>query len=387
MSVVVPLRFVPPRELWKCGIADFPERCSHWYGSLRLTQNFYDANMRVIYVPYISLPRPHFEYQDLELMNRLLFRKIVRLIEDDIPDIVRCHLINPGIVLASNIAKYFQVPYVLDHHETLEALRERQGKHYLKMLAMIQKADLVLVHSEMNRTALVSEFQRNNLSAVKVEKVYLGQGFDTSERDHRDGSDTLNILTISNFTDPGKNIDVLIRAMAIVRKEVTTGLRLYLVGEGVSRKYFEGLASDLGLGELIVFAGFQSHEELKPYFGRSDIFVSPSRIDSFGLVVPEALANGLPVIGCKGTGAVEEIVPLGDCILPVEPSSVPKLAAAIMELARDPERRKRMGEIGRQIAGKYFTWDQSARTTSEIMVRMVQERRESHKEVKTQCVA
>lgn len=320
-------------------------------------------------------------------MNRIFFRKITRLLLDDMPDIVRCHMISPGIVLASHTAKYYHVPLVVDHHETLQYLRERQGKHYLEILATMQKADLVLVHSEMNRRALETEFRDNNLGSIKVDKVYLGQSFDTSEYAHRDNDGTLTLLTIANFTDPGKNVDVLIRAMAFVQEEIKTGIRLFLVGYGAFRRDFERLASELGLGRQIIFTGYKSHEELRTYFDQSDIFVFPSRIDSFGLVVAEALANGLPVIACRGIGAVEEILPLGDCILPVEPNSVEKLASGIIELARDRSRRKRMGEVGREIAAKYFTWDQSAKSTYEVMVRIVEEHQQHHPEGTTRCVA
>lgn len=376
ITVVVLLRYVPPRELWSHGIAGFPKRFSHWYGSLRRTQDFYDGNLRVLYTPYVSLLRPRFEYPDLELVDHLLFRKIIRLLDDDTPDIVRCHWINPATVLASHVAHYYRVPFVLDHHEPLAPLRVSQEKNYVKMLASMQKADLVLVHSEMNRKALETEFRRNNLSTIRVEKVHLGQNFDISRRAYKANGDLLTLLTISDFTEPDKNVEVLIRAMAVVQKEMKSGVCLFLVGYGEKRKAFERLANDLGLGRQIIFTGYQSHEELKTYFDRSDIFVFPSRMESFGLVVPEALANGLPVIACKGIGAVEEILPLGDCILPVEPDSVEQLSTAIIQLARDPERRKEMGEVGSRIAAEYFTWDQSASSTCELMVRMLQERQE-----------
>jgi glycogen(starch) synthase len=88
----------------------------------------------------------------------------------------------------------------------------------------------------------------------------------------------------------------------------------------------------------------------------TDLFVLPSRVDSFGIVYLEAWAYGAAVVGCRA-GGVPDVIDHGADGLLVEFGDVAGLAAAIQGLLADPERRRAMGARGRAKVEARYTWD------------------------------
>jgi glycosyltransferase involved in cell wall biosynthesis len=88
-------------------------------------------------------------------------------------------------------------------------------------------------------------------------------------------------------------------------------------------------------------------------YAAADIFVFPTRWDTFGIAVIEAMASGLPVVA-SNLNAVPEMVSDGISGLLVPPNDAAALATAIEGLGRDPERRHQMGLEGRRIAEQKF---------------------------------
>ena len=105
-----------------------------------------------------------------------------------------------------------------------------------------------------------------------------------------------------------KGVDLLARAFVRLAREVPN-VRLRIVGEGELR---ESLSQTLGpVSERVEFAGFRDWDELPGEYARADVLCVPSRYDGWGLVVPEGLASGLPVIATERMGAALEFVETG----------------------------------------------------------------------------
>jgi len=108
-----------------------------------------------------------------------------------------------------------------------------------------------------------------------------------------------------------KNIDVLLRAVAIL-KEKKPNVSAVIVGEGPEKENLENLAVELGLESNVSFFGFiESHLELYRIMRASRVFVLPSTREGFGIAVIEANACGLPAITIddRHNGARELIIP------------------------------------------------------------------------------
>ena len=105
-----------------------------------------------------------------------------------------------------------------------------------------------------------------------------------------------------------KGVDLLARAFVRLAREVPN-VKLRLIGAGEQR---ETVAETLRLvSEKVEFAGFRDWSELPSEYARADVLCVPSRYDGWGLVVPEGLASGLPVIGTDRMGAALEFVETG----------------------------------------------------------------------------
>jgi len=123
------------------------------------------------------------------------------------------------------------------------------------------------------------------------------------------------ILTLGQLKEE-KSQDLLIRAFAQLPKELDA--RLMIVGSGPRRSMLEELAKELDAADRIVFAGYAN--DPWPYYASADLFVLPSREESFGNVLVEALYAGLPVVSTRSLGAAEvlddgrygRLTPVGD---------------------------------------------------------------------------
>jgi glycosyltransferase involved in cell wall biosynthesis len=104
------------------------------------------------------------------------------------------------------------------------------------------------------------------------------------------------------------------------------------------------------------------------HYQQADLFVLPSRRESFGLVLAEAMACGLAVVATTA-GAIPEVVEDGTTGLLVRPDEAQALAEAVISLLEDPEARRAMGIEGRRRVEKDFTWEEVVTRIVEAYVR------------------
>jgi glycosyltransferase involved in cell wall biosynthesis len=137
-----------------------------------------------------------------------------------------------------------------------------------------------------------------------------------------------------------KDLDLLAEAYRRLREEGLS-IQLCVVGHGpYSREFSESLPEAL-------FTGYLTGKELATAYASADIFVFPSTTDTFGNVIIEAQASGVPVI-VSDSGGPKELVENDRNGLITKSHDVEDLTRAIRELVADPERRKRMGNFGRE---------------------------------------
>ena len=140
---------------------------------------------------------------------------------------------------------------------------------------------------------------------------------------------------------PEKGIFELLQAYSRLDNEVRERIGLVYVGEGVGREFCETQAVEIGAGR-IVFAGFAHREELAIYYGLAECLVFPTLSDTWGLVVNEAMACGLPVIATEVAGCTADLVQDGQNGRVVPAGDVGTLSAAMRDLAADGTLRNSM---------------------------------------------
>ncbi len=149
-----------------------------------------------------------------------------------------------------------------------------------------------------------------------------------------------------------KGVPVLFEALRLLRAEYPA-LRVTLIGDGPERAELQREAADLGLAEMIEFAGYRSQSEVAEALKDTDALVLPSFAEGVPVVLMEAMAAGRPVLATAVAG-VAELVDTGKSGFLVPPGDAVQLAEAIRALLADPERRAEMGRAGRAKVAEDF---------------------------------
>lgn len=161
------------------------------------------------------------------------------------------------------------------------------------------------------------------------------------------------ILSVSNLLR-SKGIHVNLMGVKALVGEGWTDLHYVVIGDGPYKGELKRLARELQLENYVTFLGSMTHAETMQYMGACDLFSMPSWKEAFGIVYLEAMANGKPVVGCRGQGA-EDVIRDGVDGFLVEPGSVESLVGALRKILQDPGLARRLGEAGRRRAME-FTW-------------------------------
>jgi glycosyltransferase involved in cell wall biosynthesis len=139
-----------------------------------------------------------------------------------------------------------------------------------------------------------------------------------------------------------KGVFELLSAYAKLDESTRRQVGLVLVGDGACRQQLEGAASSVSPG-MIRFAGFAQREQLAIYYALAEMLVLPTYADTWGLVVNEAMACGLPVILSRAAGCASELLKENWNGLLVLPRDVSSLTLAMRSLAGQPELCIEMG--------------------------------------------
>jgi glycosyltransferase involved in cell wall biosynthesis len=144
-----------------------------------------------------------------------------------------------------------------------------------------------------------------------------------------------------------KNLDDLVAAMGVLRTTLgPRAFRLAIVGEG---PYGDTLRTHL---PEAYFAGYLQGAALAQWYASADLFVFPSTTETFGNVILEAFASGLPVVGADACGT-RDLVAHGVNGLLARPNDGPDFAGKIAELLLDRARLTRMSEVAERTALRY----------------------------------
>jgi glycosyltransferase involved in cell wall biosynthesis len=140
---------------------------------------------------------------------------------------------------------------------------------------------------------------------------------------------------------PEKRLDVLLEAFPRIRGTLGPGTVLMLVGDGP----WMGRLREKAL-EGVLLLGYRTGIPLAEAYALGDVFAFPSDTETFGNVVTEALASGLPVVAPAKGGVMDSVIP-GETGVLVPPRNSEALADALIEVLLNAETRKRLAEGAR----------------------------------------
>ena len=129
-----------------------------------------------------------------------------------------------------------------------------------------------------------------------------------------------------------------------------TPWHLVLLGDGPLRAELCRLISDLGLQDSVLLPGFKQYPDLPAYYGLANAFILPSVSETWGLVVNEAMASGLPVLVSNRCGCAPDLVQEGVNGWTFDPCNTDQLADLMLRLSQAPKQRlEEMGAASRRI--------------------------------------
>ncbi len=183
-----------------------------------------------------------------------------------------------------------------------------------------------------------------------VDNDVFARGADAARADAEDVAP--HFVAVSRFIGV-KNLPRLLDGLARYRDRATASGRtpwpLVLVGDGPTRADLVAHAAALGLGDLVRFAGFAQIDALPALYGHAAAFVHPATKDTWGLVVNEAMAAGLPVLVSRAAGCAADLVGEGVTGWTFDPNDTDAIADALARIAELPAAdRRAMGEAARR---------------------------------------
>jgi phosphatidylinositol alpha-mannosyltransferase len=168
----------------------------------------------------------------------------------------------------------------------------------------------------------------------------------------RDGK--LNILFVGRM-DRRKGLPYLFKALPIIQRSIPRLVRLILVGEGSLRRKMMPRPISLGGAEIMAVGRIEA-ELLPRYYASADVFCAPATgRESFGIVLLEAMATGLPIVASDIPG-FQRVVTRGKDGILTAPGSPEEIADAVTRIATDPRMTARMTAAGREKALLY-NWE------------------------------
>ncbi|UCG70117.1 MAG: glycosyltransferase family 4 protein [Thermoplasmata archaeon] len=176
-----------------------------------------------------------------------------------------------------------------------------------------------------------------------------------------------HVLLYVGRLSPEKNVETLIEEFRLLGRE---DLNLIIVGYGFDKQRLERTRAVTEGGERIRFLGRRT--DVERFYSIADVFISPSKHEPFGQVILEAMAAGLPCIAFKRVPpeyevAAEEMIESGLTGYCVNPYDRNELRERLLYLIDHPNIGKKMGEAGRRVCEKKFSWDNHVRKLFDLM--------------------
>jgi len=179
------------------------------------------------------------------------------------------------------------------------------------------------------------------------------------------------LLSVSELIQ-SKGIDLNICA---VKDLLNKGRRVYYIiaGDGPYRKKLEKLVDKLKIERYVEFVGTLTYQDVMRYMSICNIFTMPSWQETFGLVYLEAMAHGMPVIGCIGQG-MDTIISENRVGLLAKPHDVNTLIDSLLFMLDNPVEMFDMGKRGRELVKHNFTHEKNALQTMNLYADVLQKK-------------
>lgn len=242
------------------------------------------------------------------------------------PDLVHAHSVLWGGVAAREVQRRFGIPYVVTEHSSAYGRGLIRKWEEPLIRAVLQDAASIVAVSRSLSASLKAYAPDEHINVIPN---LVNTDFFTLPPRPR-SKKPFKFLTVASLT-PNKAIDVLLYSFAFAFPN--EHVLLEIGGAGEQRSVLERLVEELGLASRVKFLGSLDRNSVRQAMWKANAFVLPSYVETFGVVLIEAMATGLPLISTR-SGGPEDIV-TEDVGLLVNPGDVNQLSFALRRLVME----------------------------------------------------
>lgn len=289
--------------------------------------------------------------------DKFICLNVLKILKTDYDYIILGGYSTPTLMLAIQYLKLKRMPFYLEVDGGLiskdSKIKYKIKKHFISSaygwMASGEIAKNYLCYYGADRSKIYS-YSFTSLKSKDILNTLPGENEKAILRKKLGMKNNKIILSVGRFTynnGYGKGFDILLDTMTMLNEDYS----LYIVGDKPTQEFIE-LKQKLKL-KNVYFEGFKTKDELKEYYKAADLFCLQTRGDVWGLVINEAMSNGLPIITSDKCVAGLELVDEGGngFIVPVD--DVETLAAKIDLILKDDRLRKIMALNSLKIIKNY----------------------------------
>ncbi|MCS7231648.1 MAG: glycosyltransferase family 4 protein [Elusimicrobiota bacterium] len=292
-------------------------------------------------------------------------------------DILVCQYPEYAGYMSFIMKKLFGVKVVGIYHHI-----ERENKIVYFLNKLIAKSfSQIITVSEHSKREIISNYRIN---PDRISVVYNGvdeKYFEEKEKNikliEKYKLEDKKLLLFVGSLIPRKNLFFLIDVFEKVLKKIPDVV-LVVCGKGYQKENYEFLlkkyVEQKNLNQNVIFTGKISEEEKLDFYNLCDIFVFPSLLEGFGLVVAEAMACGKPVV-VSNVSSLPELVIDGVTGFLANPKDIDDFVGKIIMLLKNKELKRDIGEKAKKYAIENFKWSKSAERTIEILNLVLENKR------------
>lgn len=260
----------------------------------------------------------------IKCIARMLFARYVR--RCGMPDILHAHSVFRAGLIAGDLSERYGLPYIITEHYSGYTRNVFSNRIKKQMEKCILRCSFCIAVSESFRGYLSSYFSMGKKKWLYVPNMVDSIFFDHPILDVK--KDTYSFLCIASLTE-NKAVDMLIRSFSHAFPHEDR-VKLLIAGEGPEKAKLMKLVADKKLSSRVEFLGRLSRKQVVEAFRSADALVVSSKYETFGVVIAESLAMGVPVVSTR-CGGPESIVTQGDGLL-VDCGDESKFAEALEQV-------------------------------------------------------
>lgn len=284
-----------------------------------------------------------------------------KIIKKEQVDVIHSHWIIPGGLVGAISRQIFDIYHMTSAHAG-DVFTMRNSKIFTDIGSYVFKnSDKITANSSFTRDVIVS--MDNKIDKIEI----IPMGVDTVRFSPTRVSNLREtfmaeyiVLSIGRLVEK-KGVKYLIIAMKEIIKKFPKA-KLIIGGSGPDMKILEELSKSLDLQNNVIFVGYISNEDLPKYYASSDIFVLPSietkegDTEGLGIVLLEAMASNVPVVG-SNIGGITDIIIDNETGLLTKPEDPKDISEKIVTLLSDKKLRQRLSEKGLKTVNERFSWN------------------------------